>query len=482
MNFTYENQGTNTYLVYTVSSEESIDSMTLGMLTNNKIPGMASTLFTQMDATKYIKYNVSAHIPASQFFAGSVNKRRLLGVFKGIVSAILSAEDYMIDESAILLDMDYIFADVTTCDTVLICLPIEHEAKCHDLGAFFKGIMFSTQFDQTENCDHVAKIINYLNSSPLFSLNDFGELLEKLEKVEVPVAPVAPATQVVKTTVTPVEQQEKTSHTPVQEKQPVVPVEKREIPQRNENHISGGDTKPGNIGKEHAIPPAPMQTGKESGKTKSFSLFGFLSSKDKKESKAKTEKHPEKPSPFTNFEVPGTPALDTTFDIPGQPAASSTQPAVPQPTVQPRVVKTEVAPAIEAKPAQMHNKTLSFGETTVLGGSIGETTVLGVTAEPNRRDPHLIRSKNNEKIPLNKPVFRIGKERSYVDYFISDNTAISRGHANIVDHGGEYFVVDTNSTNHTYLNGTMIQSGVETKLSHGDKVRLANEDFEFRLY
>ena len=69
-----------------------------------------------------------------------------------------------------------------------------------------------------------------------------------------------------------------------------------------------------------------------------------------------------------------------------------------------------------------------------------------------------------------------------MDYFIGDNTAISRSHANIVSRDGEYFVVDTNSTNHTYVNGGMIQSNVETKLSHGSKIRLANEDFEFKLY
>jgi pSer/pThr/pTyr-binding forkhead associated (FHA) protein len=128
------------------------------------------------------------------------------------------------------------------------------------------------------------------------------------------------------------------------------------------------------------------------------------------------------------------------------------------------------------------SRPISFGETTVLSGGIGETTVLGVAVEPNRKDPHLIRAKNNEKIPLDKPVFRIGKERSYVDYFVSDNTAISRSHANIINHDGEYFVVDTNSTNHTYVNGGMIASNVETKLTHGAKIRFANEDFEFRLY
>ena len=126
----------------------------------------------------------------------------------------------------------------------------------------------------------------------------------------------------------------------------------------------------------------------------------------------------------------------------------------------------------------------NFGETTVLGGgsNIGETTVLGASTATVQENPHLIRTKNNEKINLNKPVFRIGKEKSYVDYFIGDNTAISRSHANFITREGEYFVTDTNSTNHTYVNGVMIQSNVETKLNHGDKVRLANEDFEFKLY
>ena len=124
----------------------------------------------------------------------------------------------------------------------------------------------------------------------------------------------------------------------------------------------------------------------------------------------------------------------------------------------------------------------NFGETTVLsGGGIGETTVLGVFTATVEVKPYLIRVKNNEKILLDKPVFRIGKEKSYVDYFIGDNTAISRSHANIVCKDGEYFVVDTNSTNHTYVNGTMLASNVETKVTDGAKIRLANEDFEFKL-
>ena len=177
----FENQGTNTYLVYKISADDNLDTMSLGMLTNNKIPGLASTLFTQMDANKYIKYNVSGKISVSQFFSGPVNKKRLVGVFSGIVDAMLSAEDYMIDTNSIILDLDYIFADVSSCESILICLPVLTEKEPVDIGRFFKNIMFSTQFDQTENCDYIAKIINYLNSTPVFSLTDFKTLLDSIK-------------------------------------------------------------------------------------------------------------------------------------------------------------------------------------------------------------------------------------------------------------------------------------------------------------
>lgn len=41
--------------------------------------------------------------------------------------------------------------------------------------------MFSTQFDQNENCDYVAQIINYLNSTPVFSVDAFEKLLMDID-------------------------------------------------------------------------------------------------------------------------------------------------------------------------------------------------------------------------------------------------------------------------------------------------------------
>lgn len=110
----------------------------------------------------------------------------------------------------------------------------------------------------------------------------------------------------------------------------------------------------------------------------------------------------------------------------------------------------------------------------------GETTVLGISNQPMIY-PVLIRIKNNEKAVINKQEFIIGKDPVRVDYCIFDNSAVSRVHAKILCKNGEFFVVDQHSTNHVYVNGMLIDTNTEVRLTHGSRVRLGDEDFEFRF-
>lgn len=536
MNFTFENQGTNTYLVYEVEPTDTVDTMSLGMLTNNKISGLAQTLFMQIDTTKYIKYNVSAHVSAKQFFIGPVNKKRLIGVFRGIADAMLAAEDYMIDTNTILLDLDYIFADVSTCETILICLPVENRDVANvDLGTFFKNIVFSTQFDQTENCDYVAKLINYLNSTPVFSLTDFNEVLKDIErngsvqaspaqpKVSQPAAPQPVVQQVIsqeeKKTVTPqpvVQAAPQPVVQPVSQQVAPQPVQPKQVVPQNQGFAISGQTPvqpvqeqptQSNDGKkmsmlyllqhynkENVVAYKAQKEAQKCGKNQTvpkatMPMPGGTVQPSKPTGKAKVQT----PS-NQGFAIPGQPSTTSQgFAIPGQPpqppvsAMKTVQSVTPQPVKQSKPVQVQATPApTPIQPIQTvpQGQAMNFGETTVLNAAtFGETTVLdaGMVQQEVKIQPYLIRAKNNERIELNKPVFRIGKEKSYVDYFISDNTAISRSHANVISRDGEYFVVDTNSTNHTYVNGMMIQSNVETKIADGVKIRLANEEFEFKL-
>ena len=478
----YENQGTNTYLVYEMSEQDTVDSMSLGMLTNNNIHGLAQTIFTQMDTRKFIKYNVSAKVSVQQFFTGSVNKKRLLGVFRGIVNAMLSAEDYMLDPATILLDLNYIFTDVSTCETDLICIPIaDDEMRDVDLGRFFRNIMFNTQFDQTENCDHVAKIINYLNGTPSFSLDDFKKLLEEIASPEIRIAVKTAKNQ--PQTVVPPEIQMKKQIQPAVNQTPPVQHPKTTLPPVSPD--GGMSVQPKQAKAASALQETSQTTGPE------ISFFYLMQHYNKENAAAyKAQKKAKKkaaakaksqvavqPVPAKKVTQPAAqPVGNFGFAVPGQ--------ASPAPVVQSQTQSAQQLKVTSVSQEVPQGQTLNFGETTVLGGAdVGETTVLTEAQNPSQMiTPYLIRKKNKEKISLNKPIFRVGKERSYVDYFVGDNAAISRSHANFITREGEYFVIDTNSTNHTFVNDTMIQSNVETLITHGDVVRLANEEFEFRLY
>lgn len=95
--------------------------------------------------------------------------------------------------------------------------------------------------------------------------------------------------------------------------------------------------------------------------------------------------------------------------------------------------------------------------------------------------PKLSRCRTGDTVEINKPVYRIGKERSYVDYFVSDNTKVSRSHADIIKNGDRYFIKDLGSKNKTYLNNRMIMPEQETEIVDGDIIRLADEEFIFNL-
>lgn len=120
-----------------------------------------------------------------------------------------------------------------------------------------------------------------------------------------------------------------------------------------------------------------------------------------------------------------------------------------------------------------------IGETTVLSEPVyGETTVLS-DSNAGEKVPYLLRRKNGEKIYIRKSLFHIGKEPSYADYVISDNPTISRGHADIITKNMSFYIMDNNSKNHTYVNGTKVVSQEMCLIQAGDVIKLSNEEFEF---
>lgn len=491
MKFTRENQGASTYLVYQIEPNVTIDTLSLGMIINNKIDGIAPVIYNQMDSRKFLKYNISAKVSLRQYFMGTVNRQRLLGVFNAILDGLSAAEDYMIDLSLILLKPDYIFVDVSTAETALICIPTtEWQEENVDVGMFFKAMMFNTQFEQNENGDYIAKIIGYLNSTVQLSLADFRQLIkgllnetesqdnQKAVKTPTQFLNAVPNQTIVQTqyTIPPVQSTIIEQNTPQPQIQPAI-IEQdtstiinttTDVPKKEEKPDMGFAI-PGGIAipeesknkkekrqKKEKEPKVKKTKGKEIKEKKGFSIFGFGKKNESEQN--------------VGFEVP-----DPNMSI---------QPVCPPqnaPVVPP--VRQSVSAAIGnggGRYSDVMTVSTNFGETTVLGnGSTGETVVLFNAVAGGNEKPYLTRERSRKQIVIDKPIFRIGKERSYVDYFIGDNPAISRSHANIIVREDGCYIEDTNSTNHTYVNNQLLVSGVQIKLERGAKIRLADEEFTF---
>lgn len=499
--FRFENQGTLTYLVYELGSEETLDVTSLGMLTNNRIPGLAQTIFTQLDDKKYIKYNVSAKISVEQIFTRTISKKQLLGIFAGITNALLSAEDYMLDLGSILLDSKYIFSDVATGESVLVCVPVQYaDWEQPNITQFFRDIMFHAQFDPKESCDYVARIINFLNANRTPSLTSFQMLLESLraESAPAPTQAKKPEVEEKMAPVSPIEPELKRVQAGATATETAA--------EGREEKVSVASVEP--VCNSMRVPPAatPEPTSRSGGGTvasaeQEISLFYLLQHYNKENAAAyKAQKERRKAQKREKesggrFTPKGSAAPEAqkmpAFAIPGRPASppiSSAQ-AEPEPAaaahpVQRRPQIPQMGDVGVPSTPQAGGGSADFGDTNYFfnGTDDSATVILGQEQNFQQITPHLLRKRNNEKIPINKEIFRMGRDFDFNDYAIVDNRYVGHSHCHIVSRDGEYFVVDDNSKNHTSVNGTRIPSGQEVKLAHGYVLTVADEEFEFRLY
>lgn len=107
----------------------------------------------------------------------------------------------------------------------------------------------------------------------------------------------------------------------------------------------------------------------------------------------------------------------------------------------------------------------------------GETTVLQ-QMQYNNIVPYLVRVRTNELIPIEKTEFLVGKSPD-CDYQVVDNKRVSRKHCTFIISNGECYIRDNNSTNHTYVNGKLIQPEFDVMLGNDDYIRLGDEEFKY---
>lgn len=152
----------------------------------------------------------------------------------------------------------------------------------------------------------------------------------------------------------------------------------------------------------------------------------------------------------------------------------------PQP--QPEVASVPEMPEMPATPIM---PVMQAAQPEVTGDEMYPATeVMGAEELVQTKTAVLIYTEDGveRQAQINKSEFVIGRQKDKVDLAVS-NAKIGRIHAKIVMHDGEYFAVDLNSKNKTYINkGEALVPEQQYKLFDNDVISLAGSEYVFRLF
>lgn len=464
MQLTYESKGTSTFLVYTMEESEVLDSMSMGMLENNHIKGILPLSYSQEDEQRYIRYNISSKVSLSQYFNGVVNRARLIQIMSSLADAVMNAEDYMLEASAFLWDKEYIFVDAGTAEAFLVCVPVEGRLNVKmDMGDFFRRMVMGVTFDASENCDYVARLIGFFNSSANFSLSDFSRTLKEIgTSVSLGIGDTQDKGHADR-------EASIGASVSASEKTPGDMVISGGMNVAGSKNAAGGMNVPGGVN----IPgggTVPAQST-EPAKKKGFSLFGSKEPKektDKRDKKDKQDKKDKKGKKEDKNLIPQGMA------IPGQAPVSVPAKKPAQTPVQgmDNDDRTEI---LDDRTEILEDKTEVLGEDIMPRVWL---ELLSVTI------PGLM-----PRIDLNfgKPFITLGRLSSDENQpdiaFPRDLKRIGRQHARIERRGSEFYVIDLGSANHTLLNDEILTPNQPYLLKEGMELAFTtNKLVSYRIH
>lgn len=457
MEFTIETIGTSTFLQFAVENDR-VDSFALKMLENNRIVGILPFSYMQENQNKKIRYMITSYETLESFIRRPLSLTKILNVWESIAAAALELEDYMLSWNGMLLDQAHMYVEISTGKTHLIYLPIKIGER-PDVFTFLREFPAKVQYEEPENAVSILKISNEINGGKITGI---GQLLDAIRETKRNLSK---------------------------------PVKKREEPGRKGEEPDGKIVTPLPV-PENFLPPevqkcteqseslkvaAPKEEEREKEK-KTFGLWG-VGRKEKKDNDV------EKPVRF-GFAVPG--AEETSApELPIPEAAKSEKKSFfgfrkKDKAPQKDTGKVELPlpsnagvspekPVLDKEPMGQ----LDFGQTVIYQPEDDVTMVESAEEDEKMGISYLTRKSNGQRMYLEKDITKIGRESTYVDFYIGDNPRVGRSHAEIVKENGSFFIRDNFSKNHTYINGKMVDQGKAVQLHTGDQVMFADEEFHF---
>lgn len=540
VSFKVRNIGSEKYLSYILNDDCEFDEELLDYLEENKIPELIDIIYEEDDENDYLTYNVTGRTTVDALLSNTVNAEKILGIVRGVASGIVNLRDLGIPASYVILHKGFTYVNPVTYDVGMLCVPIEADANINaEFRIFVKDILTSVKYDDSEDCNYVAKLLTLLNADKFTVRNFYAQLTELMEsagmQVEEKFVDIDGDVSVSQSTV---DTSSDTSMDDLPEYKDVSFGEEDDSEEEEEDVSADVDS----LFKDLAFDEPEKQeeekpvSGGIDMSVFDDSVFDDLENDDIDDDSDYTEaltSDVEAPEPEeTKAQSSLTEVAQTTDGVmeveldrqeEQTPVLISTDEIMDNPPVvknikinRAKIIQKAVVDAEEGRidnpteqiiaPQYMNGEAVEpetnmdpvtskaeaeekkgTGSTVELTGGMNvvkdsdSDTAAAVPKGVPRAMPYIVRVNTGERVMVNKAVFKIGKAGRGVDYHVGGNGAISKVHIIIYQREDGCYLKDNKTTNGTYLNGQRLDDNGEMKLSNDAMISIGGEDFIFKL-
>lgn len=539
VSFKVRNIGSEKYLSYILNDDCEFDEELLDYLEENKIPELIDIIYEEDDENDYLTYNVTGRTTVDALLSNTVNVEKILGIVRGVASGIVNLRDLGIPASYVILHKGFTYVNPVTYDVGMLCVPVEADANINaEFRTFVKDILTSVKYDDSEDCNYVARLLNLLNTDKFTVRNFYSQLTELMEsagmQVEEKFLDIDGDISVSQSTV---DTSPDTSMDDLPEYKDVSFGED-DGSEEEDDTVADVDS----LFKDLTFDDSEKQ---EEGKSVSDgidmsvfddSVFDDLETENVDDDSDYTEaltsdvEVPEPQEPKTQSSL--TEVAQTTdgvmeVELERQeeqiPVLISTDEVMDNPPVvknikinRAKIIQKAVVDAEESRidnpteqitaPQYMNGEAVEpetnmdpvtskveteekkgTGSTVELTGGMNvvkdsdSEVAAAVSKGVPKAMPYIVRVNTGERVMINKAVFKIGKAGRGVDYHVGGNGAISKVHIIIYQREDGCYLKDNKTTNGTYLNGQRLDDNGEMKLSNDAMISIGGEDFIFKL-
>ena len=437
--FTAKNMGEERYLTYIMGEGCELDEDALDICEEG-VSGLVDIIYEEDDDFDYLTYDISGKMTVDSFSKGPMDKSKVLTLIRNVAMGIIDIKEQGIPLAYVLLNRKFMYVDPDTLGIQYLCVPIESEGSvAAEFKGFVRQFIANLVFNVDEDLGYVGQLLTYINGDS-FNLRGLIGLVEALMKdsginFDGTSSDIATADGDV------------VVNTEAAKEEGGVSSFMEELPDAGDTlpEIGDDEEEEEELEEIEAVEEPAEGAAQKSVKVNRAALI-------QKNAKAEAETET-----LTEDEQEAADQAAKASEI----SSKSKNKERKKNNEVNEIVEAPVEPAANANAAANIIQAAS-------GGTI-------------KINPYLVRETTEEKIIINKDVFKIGKANRGVDYKIQGNGAISRIHAIIALKDNAYYIKDNKSTNHTYVNNVQLEDDQELMLTDNCRITFGDEDFIFKL-